>query len=108
MSARFWWRLIKHDGEEVSELSTGTYLRIDTIERFWRYLNGEFNADVDPDLWVELYKQMELLHGKVVEMPQENRVRRWMQQWHSGVDATVVAASGAHKVLPCGLVLVCV
>ena len=105
LSARFWLRLIEHDGEEVSELSTGTFLRIDTIERFWRYLNGEFNADVDPDLWVELYKQMELLHGKVVEMPQENRVRSWMNQWHSGLDDKVVAAREANKERMIGLLI---
>ena len=96
-SQRFWNELLQHEGETIAELSTEQPMTIDTLSNFWLFLNGEFNADIDPDLWIELYKQVELLQGKEVELPSESKVKSWMNRWDCGLDDTIVAARMENK-----------
>lgn len=89
--------LIEYDNTEVDELSTGTSMTVLTMTYFWKFLRRERMEKVSPDLFVDLYRQFELLDRPVVEEPDRTLVKRQMNRWPSGLDTDVMAIRASNK-----------
>jgi lysine 2,3-aminomutase len=92
-------RLIDYDNTCVDELSTGESLPILTITRLWLFLNdsGENGGEAAPDLWIDLFRQFELLMHPRPFTPDYRLVKRQMKRWPSGLDDDVMAVREANK-----------
>lgn len=89
--------LIEHDGTEVSELSTGTNLPVNTIGLFRAFLRQELPETVSPDLFIDLFNQFKTLTAPVIPCPDKNILKRQMQRWPSGLDEAVKAIREKNK-----------
>jgi lysine 2,3-aminomutase len=91
-------RLIDYDGACVNELSTGERLPVNTITLLWHFLNGHpSEQEAAPDLWIDLYRQFELLTNPELSVPDHRQTRRQMKRWPSGLDKDVIAIREANK-----------
>lgn len=89
--------LIEHDDCAVSELSTGTELQIQTITCLWKLLAGKLDEPVSPDLFIDLFRQFELLENPVQEAPDRALVKRQMNRWPTGLDEEVMRIRTLNK-----------
>jgi Lysine 2,3-aminomutase len=89
--------LIENDGTTVDELSTGERLEIKTIAHLWNFLCGNYNNDVSPDLFTDLFHQFRLLKHHDEVLPDRNVVKRQMNRWVTGLDENVIAIRKANK-----------
>ena len=90
-------QLIEYNNTTVSELSTGEDLQIGTITYLWKFLSGRLTDDASPDLFVDLYKQFELLEKPVEIKPDRNALKRQMNRWPTGLDEEVMAIRTFNK-----------
>jgi len=89
--------LIENDGAIVDELSTGEQLEIKTITHLWIFLRGNYNKDVSPDLFTDLFHQFRLLKHHDEALPDHNAIKRQMNRWATGLDEDVIAVRKANK-----------
>lgn len=82
--------LINYDDTTVSELSTGEDLLVRTITYLWQFLAGRLTEDVSSDLFIDLYRQFELLEEPEAVVPDRALVKRQMSRWPTGLDEEVV------------------
>jgi len=90
-------RLIECDGTVVNELSTGDRLSIHTITYLWQFLRGELPETVSPDLFIDLYYQLEQSEMPEEIRPDRSLVKRQMNRWPTGLDEEVIAIRERNK-----------
>jgi len=83
-------RLIEFDGTTIDELSTGQNIIIQTITYLWRYLKGELDEEVSPDLFIDLYHQFSSLQSSTEIVTDRSQVKRQMNRWPTGLDEEVL------------------
>lgn len=89
--------LIGNDGTEVSELSTGTLLQVDTVSLFRAFLRKELPATDCRDLVIDLFYQFKALTDPAISCPDKNLLKRQMLRWPSGLDEAVKAIRVKNK-----------
>lgn len=89
--------LIGNDGTEVSELSTGTLLQVDTVSLFRAFLRKELPATDCRDLVIDLFYQFKALTDPAIPYPDKNLLKRQMLRWPSGLDEAVKAIRVKNK-----------
>lgn len=89
--------LIENDGTEVSELSTGTKLSVNTISLFRAFLRKELSATESIDLFIDLFYQFKALSDPLMACPDKNLLKRQMNRWPSGLDETVRTIRSQNK-----------
>lgn len=89
--------LIGNDGTEVSELSTGTLLQVDTVSLFRAFLRKELPATDCRDLVIDLFYQFKALTDPAIPCPDKNLLKRQMLRWPSGLDEAVKAIRVKNK-----------
>lgn len=89
--------LIDNDETEVAELSTGENLPVRTITYLWQFLKRKLTEEVSPDLFIDLYRQFELLEHSEVIVPDRALVKRQMNRWPTGLDEEVMAIRASNK-----------
>lgn len=89
--------LIENDGIEVSELSTGTNIPVDTMGIFRDFLRKELPETVSPDLFIDLFYQFKALIDPMIPCPDKQAVKRQMLRWPSGLDEAVKAIRTKNK-----------
>lgn len=89
--------LIENDGREISELSTGTDLSVNTIGIFRAFLRKEFPETVSPDLFIDLFYQLKELTAPQLPCPDKNLLKRQMLRWPSGLDESVIEIRAKNK-----------
>lgn len=89
--------LIGNDGTEVSELSTGTLLQVDTVSLFRAFLRKELPATDCRDLVIDLFYQFKALTDPMIPCPDKNLLKRQMLRWPSGLDEAVKAIRVKNK-----------
>ena len=68
--------LIEHDDTIVSELSTGENIPVRTITYLWQLLTGKLTEPVSPDLFIDLFRQFDLLENPEEVIPDRSLVKR--------------------------------
>lgn len=89
--------LIGNDGTEVSELSTGTLLQVDTVSLFRAFLRKELPATDCRDLVIDLFYQFKALTDPAIPCTDKNLLKRQMLRWPSGLDEAVKAIRVKNK-----------
>lgn len=89
--------LIEHDDTTVSELSTGEDIPVRTITYLWQLLTGRLTEPVSPDLFVDLFRQFDLLEHPMEVVPDRSLVKRQMNRWPTGLDEEVIAIRRSNK-----------
>lgn len=89
--------LIENDGREISELSTGTDLSVNTIGLFRAFLRKELPKTVSPDLFIDLFYQLKELTAPQLPCPDKNLLKRQMLRWPSGLDESVIEIRAKNK-----------
>lgn len=89
--------LIENDGREISELSTGTDLSVNTIGLFRAFLRKELPETVSPDLFIDLFYQLKELTAPQLPCPDKNLLKRQMLRWPSGLDESVIEIRTKNK-----------
>ena len=89
--------LIDNDETEVTELSTGENLSVRTITYLWQFLKRKLTEEVSPDLFIDLYRQFELLEHSEAIVPDRVLVKRQMNRWSTGLDEEVMAIRASNK-----------
>lgn len=90
-------RLIDYDGSIIDELSTGEPIHILTITYLWQYLRGELQETVSEDFFIDIFRQFELLNGKVLPAPDIHRFKKQTNRWPTGLDKEVVEIRTQNK-----------
>lgn len=89
--------LIEHDDTIVSELSTGENIPVRTITYLWQLLTGKLTEPVSPDLFIDLFRQFDLLENPEEVIPDRSLVKRQMNRWPTGLDEDVMAIRRSNK-----------
>lgn len=89
--------LIDYDSRIINELSTGENMPVKTITWLWLFLKGGIKNEVSPDLFIDLYRQFELLENPVQPVPDRTTVKRQMNRWLTGLDEEVKAIRASAK-----------
>lgn len=89
--------LIEHDDTTVSELSTGEDIPVRTITYLWQLLTRRLTEPVSPDLFVDLFRQFDLLENPMEIVPDRSLVKRQMNRWPTGLDEEVIAIRRSNK-----------
>lgn len=89
--------LIDYDNTMVNELSTGDSMPVKTISWLWLFLKGGIQNEVSPDLFIDLYRQFELLENPDLSVPDRATVKRQMNRWPTGLDEEVKAIRTSNK-----------
>lgn len=98
-------RLIDNDGTVVTELSTGEQIPIRTITYLWQFLTNELKENFPNDLFKDLFRQFMLLDNPTSVLPDQQRVKRWMSRWPTGLDPEVMAIREENKKRIIGLLI---
>lgn len=89
--------MIEYDNTSVDELSTGERLPVQTITLFYDFLRSCPSEHLAPDLFIDLYRQFELLENPVMPEPDRSLVKRQMNRWPTGLDVDVMAIRITNK-----------
>lgn len=91
-------RLIRYDGQTVREASTDRDVTIETISLLWRFLTDRCRPDeVSVDFLIDVYQQFEALTTFTPELPDRQRLVRWMKRWDTGTDPRIVRMRAANR-----------
>lgn len=82
--------LMKYEGKEIEELSTGKIMHIRSFEYLWNFLRGELSEKTCTDLYIDFYFLFMGLERPLEVMPDKSLVKRQMRRWETGLDADVI------------------
>lgn len=89
--------LAEHDGRTVFELSTGEQLPVSTLSLLFRFLTGQSDAEMETDVFVDLYAQFKRLQQPSPHLPSPQRVKALTERWPSGLDEEVQEIRARNK-----------
>lgn len=89
--------LAEHDGRTVFELSTGEQLPVSTLSLLFRFLTGQTDAEMETDVFVDLYAQFKRLQQPSPHLPSLQRVKALTERWPSGLDEEVKEIRARNK-----------
>lgn len=89
--------LAEHDGRTVFELSTGEQLPVSTLSLLFRFLTGLSDAEMETDVFVDLYAQFKRLQQPSPHLPSPQRVKALTERWPSGLDEEVQEIRARNK-----------
>ena len=89
--------LAEHDGRTVFELSTGEQLPVSTLSLLFRFLTGQTDAEMETDVFVDLYAQFKRLQQPSPHLPSPQRVKALTERWPSGLDEEVQEIRARNK-----------
>ena len=81
--------LIDYDGKQIHELSTDSFLFVDTFSILYAFLNGIQNDTLHTDFLIDLYHQLKRLYKPQLAMPAVGQVLEQINRWPSGLDKAV-------------------
>jgi lysine 2,3-aminomutase len=98
-------RLVRYDGETVTDFSTGREIHIRTLSLLYSFLRGEIPAERDADggaagtdLFADLYFIFRNVTENVCGRPvSEAKVVQWGRQWVSGLNPDVQRVREANR-----------
>jgi lysine 2,3-aminomutase len=90
-------RLIEFDNKVLFEFSREHRVRLRTLTLLWQHLHGERPAEISAHFLMDLRRQFERLTSRGNELPDSERIRKWMRRWPDGLNADITAARKRNK-----------
>lgn len=89
--------LIEFDGQEVHELSTDEQLPISTLSMLYSFLSGQWDDEIETDLFIDLFLQFKRLYQPNIVMPSGQKLKALTERWPSGLDEDVQQVRAKNK-----------
>ena len=78
--------LIEFDGQEIHELSTGEQMPISTLSMLYSFLTGQWNEEIETDLFIDLFQQFKRLDQPTPPLPSGQKIKALTERWPTGLD----------------------